>query len=192
MRFVQSSRAKVFSGADLASDSRTLLVNGASVTSTKTVPFDGGAVKASALVGRMVSIGGTVTRVTANTTSQLTVEDQKWYAEGEQLKADYPDFDLGTEARNPQFLSMLKSGVPVKLAYEVLHMDGIKAVVAQAAAQRTEKQVVDGIRAKGARPPENGTAAQSGFTVKDDVSKLTKKDRAEIARRAARGERITF
>ena len=75
MRFVQSSRAKVFSGADLASDSRTLLVNGASVTSTKTVPFDGGAVKASALVGRMVSIGGTVTRVTANTTSQLTVED---------------------------------------------------------------------------------------------------------------------
>lgn len=117
---------------------------------------------------------------------------QKWYAEGEQLKADYPDFDLGTEARNPQFLSMLKSGVPVKLAYEVLHMDGIKAGVAQAAAQRTEKQVVDGIRAKGARPPENGTAAQSGFTVKDDVSKLTKKDRAEIARRAARGERITF
>ena len=75
VRFVQSSRAKVFSGADLASDSRTLLVNGASVTSTKTVPFDGGAVKASALVGRMVSIGGTVTRVTANTTSQLTVED---------------------------------------------------------------------------------------------------------------------
>ena len=117
---------------------------------------------------------------------------QKWYAEGEQLKADYPDFDLGTEARNPQFLSMLKSGVPVKLAYEVLHMDGIKAGVAQAAAQRTAKQVVDGIRAKGARPPENGTAAQSGFTVKDDVSKLTKKDRAEIARRAARGERITF
>lgn len=75
VRFVQSSRAKVFSGADLASDSRTLLVNGASVTSTKTVPFDGGAVKDSALVGRMVSIGGTVTRVTANTTSQLTVED---------------------------------------------------------------------------------------------------------------------
>lgn len=75
VRFVQSSRAKVFAGADLASDSRTLTVNGSGVTATKTVPFDGGTVKASALVGRMVNIGGTVTKVTANTTSQLTVAD---------------------------------------------------------------------------------------------------------------------
>ena len=76
VRFVQSSRAKVFSGEDLASDSRTLTVNGASVSSTTTVPFDGGTVAADALVGRYVNIGGTVTKVTANTTSQLTVEDE--------------------------------------------------------------------------------------------------------------------
>lgn len=75
VRFVQSSRAKVFAGADLASDSRTLAVNGSSVSATKTVPFDGGTVAANALVGRMVNIGGTVTQVTANTTSQLTVAD---------------------------------------------------------------------------------------------------------------------
>ena len=76
VRFVQSSRAKVFSGEDLASDSRTLTVNGSSVTSATTVPFDGGTVAADALVGRYVNIGGTVTKVTANTTSQLTVEDE--------------------------------------------------------------------------------------------------------------------
>ena len=75
VRFVQSSRAKVFSGADLASDSRTLAVNGSGVSATTTVPFDGGTVAANALVGRMVNIGGTVTQVTANTTSQLTVAD---------------------------------------------------------------------------------------------------------------------
>lgn len=75
VRFVQSSRAKVFAGADLASDSRTLAVNGSSVSATTTVPFDGGTVAANALVGRMVNIGGTVTKVTANTTSQLTVAD---------------------------------------------------------------------------------------------------------------------
>lgn len=75
VRFVQSSRAKVFSGEDLASDSRTLTVNGASVSGTTTVPFDGGTVAADALVGRYVNIGGTVTKVTANTTSQMTVED---------------------------------------------------------------------------------------------------------------------
>ena len=76
VRFVEASRAKVFHGEDLASDSRTLTVNGASVTSTTTVPFDGGTVTANALVGRLVNIGGTVTKVTANTTSQLTVEDE--------------------------------------------------------------------------------------------------------------------
>ena len=75
VRFVQSSRAKVFAGADLASDSRTLAVNGSSVSATTTVPFDGGTVAANALVGRMVNIGGTVTQVTANTTRQLTVAD---------------------------------------------------------------------------------------------------------------------
>ena len=50
-------------------------MNGASVTGTKTVPFDGGTVAAGALVGRTVNIGGTVTKVTSNTASQLTVED---------------------------------------------------------------------------------------------------------------------
>lgn len=76
VRFVQSTRAKVFGGEGLASDSETLLVNGASVTSTTTIPFDGGTVEANALVGRLVNIGGTVTKVTANTASQLTVEDE--------------------------------------------------------------------------------------------------------------------
>lgn len=117
---------------------------------------------------------------------------QRWYSEAEQVKGLYPSFDLNAEVKNPQFLSMLKAGVPVQHAYEVVHMDEIKAGVAQLTAQATEKQVVDGIRAKGTRPQENGTTAQSAFTVKDDVSKLSKKDRAEIARRVARGEHITF
>lgn len=115
---------------------------------------------------------------------------QKWYQEAEAMKDDYPGFDLGRESQDPQFLSMLRSGVPVKLAYEVMHMDEIKSTVAQTTAQQTEKQVVEGIRAKGARPAENGTSSQSGFVVKDDPAKWTKKDRAEIVRRVQRGEQI--
>ena len=117
---------------------------------------------------------------------------QQWYGEAEQLKGLYPSFDLNAEVKNPQFLSMLRAGVPVQHAYEVIHMEQIKAGVAAMQAKATEKQVVDGIRAKGARPQENGTTAQSAFTIKDDVSKLSRKDRAEIARRAARGEHIEF
>lgn len=123
---------------------------------------------------------------------KVEVQLRQWYGEGEKLQKLYPNFDLGRESKNPRFLALLRSGIPVRHAYEVIHMDEIKEDVAKAAARSTEKQVVDAIRAKGVRPAENGTAAQSGFTVKGDVSKLTKKDRAEIARRAARGEKITF
>lgn len=117
---------------------------------------------------------------------------QKWYGEAEQVKGVYPSFDLNAEVKNQQFLSMLKSGVPMQHAYEVVHLDDIKAGVAKMQAKATERQVVDGIRAKGARPQENGTTSQSAFTVKDDVGKLTKAERAEIARRVARGEIIKF
>ena len=123
---------------------------------------------------------------------QVARQMRQWYDEARQVKEAYPDFDLNAEARNTQFLSLLRSGIPVRHAYEVIHMDDIKTSAARQAAREAEKQVVDGIRAKGARPPENGTAAQSAFTVKGDVSKLTRKDREEIARRAARGEKITF
>lgn len=115
-----------------------------------------------------------------------------WNDQAEQLKAVYPSFDLSREIQNRDFMSMLRSGVPVRQAFEVIHMDEIRAATAAMQAKATEKAVTDNIKAKGARPQENGTGASSGFTVKDDVSRLTAKDRAEIARRVARGETITF
>lgn len=87
---------------------------------------------------------------------------------------------------------MLKSGVPMEHAYKTLHFNELMHDAMATAASNTEKSVVSNIRAKGSRPIENGTAAQSAFTIKDDVSKLSKKDRADIARRAARGEKIVF
>lgn len=124
----------------------------------------------------------------ARAQEQLT----KWYQEAEAMKGSYPDFDLAAESENPRFLSMLQSGVPVQTAYEVIHLDDIKAASARTAAQAREKQVVEGIKARGQRPAENGASSQAAFVVKDDVSKLSRKDRADIARRSAMGEKIVF
>lgn len=115
---------------------------------------------------------------------------QAWYQQAEALKATYPSFDLATESQNPQFLSMLKSGVPVQHAYEVIHMEEIKAAERQLAAKAAEKQVTANVRARGSRPAENGTNSQGAFTIKNDPSKWSKKDRAEVVRRAQRGEQI--
>lgn len=119
---------------------------------------------------------------------------QRWMTEAQAMSADYPGFDLNAEVQNnPRFLSLLKSGVPVRDAYEVIHLGEIKKRVADSASASAEKRVTDNVRARGSRPSENGTSSQSGpITYKTDVNKLTKKERAEVARRAMRGERIEF
>ena len=117
---------------------------------------------------------------------------QGWIREGEALKAKFPDFDFYAESEDPGFMSMLRAGIPVEHAYKVKHFDRIMADTTNAAKAETEKRIVDNVRASGTRPVENGAASQSAFTVKDDVTKLSKADRAEIARRAIRGENIKF
>ena len=76
----------------------------------------------------------------------------------------------------------------MKQAYELIHPEVVEIRISERAA----RQVTDNIKARGMRPTEGAVGSESGITVKSDVTKLTKKDRAEIARRAARGERITF
>lgn len=116
----------------------------------------------------------------------------EWYKEADQVKAIYPAFDFKAETANRDFLGLLKSGLPVQKAYELMHMDEIKEAAARSAAETAGKQVVAKIQNKAARPLENGTSAQSAVIVKNDVSHLSRADRAEIARRVQRGEKITF
>ncbi len=72
VRFVESSEAKVYYGADLASNSRTLTVNGTS--SGTTVTFDGGTVAEHALKDRYIIIDGAKRKVTDNTATTITVD----------------------------------------------------------------------------------------------------------------------
>ena len=117
---------------------------------------------------------------------------RQWWQQGEALKQQYPSFDLDREAQNPEFLRLLQSGIPVDHAFKLIHMDEIMQGVAANTAKAAERQITANIRARGARPAEAGASGKAAFTVKNDVSKLTKKDRAEIARRAMRGEEIEF
>lgn len=115
-----------------------------------------------------------------------------WLQESATLKEQFPEFDLETEMGNERFQAMLRSGVPVDQAYKVMHFDELQNRTAQAVAQTTEQAVTANIKAKGSRPTENGLQSQSAFSTHTDVSKLTKQDRADIARRASRGEFITL
>ena len=76
VRFVQTTEAKIYCGADLAGDSRTLSVNNASgyTGSVSAVKFDGGTVAENALAGRYILLNGVRAKVTANTADTLTIE----------------------------------------------------------------------------------------------------------------------
>ncbi len=120
---------------------------------------------------------------------QARAQYQQWLADAEGVKESYPNFDLQAESENPDFINLLARGVPMKHAYEVIHMDDIKMGVATA----TQQAVAADVRANGMRPSENGAAAVSGVvTGKVNPSKMSKADRAEMIRRAQRGEIIDF
>lgn len=114
----------------------------------------------------------------------------RWNAEAERLSELYPGFDLNSEAQNPTFLKLLQSGIDVKTAFEVVHNDEIVSGAMRVTADAVRKQVTDNIRARGMRPSEAGARSSAATIVKSDPSKFTKEDRAEIARRARRGEVI--
>jgi len=118
--------------------------------------------------------------------AKIEAQVQAWQNEAENVKVKYPSFDLKTELENPQFMSLLKSGVQMSAAYEVAHLNDIK----QATQAATQKAVADNIRARGQRPSENGTSSQGAFTIKNDPSKFSRQDFDEIKQRVARGEVI--
>lgn len=115
-----------------------------------------------------------------------------WVRQGDELKAVYPAFDLQAECQNDQFIGLLRSNIDVRTAYEVVHRDEILGGAMQYAVQQASQKIVNGIRAKGSRPTENGVDSGSAAIVKSDVNALTRKDRDEIERRVMRGERISF
>ena len=116
----------------------------------------------------------------------------QWMQQEAEAKKVYPSLNLREEAKNPQFLKLLNSGIDVATAYAVIHKDEIIPAAMQYAAKTVEQKIANKVMANGARPTENGNSSQGAAVVKSDVSTLTKADRAEINRRVLRGDKISF
>ena len=115
VRFVETTEAKIFHGADLASDSRTLKVNG-NVMSNTDVAFNGGTVAAGALVGRYVTFtSGETGRVVSNTTAKMVLDREVTVADKETI---YPG-EGGKNGRDVYSTLILGAD-----AYGVTELDG--------------------------------------------------------------------
>lgn len=116
----------------------------------------------------------------------------RWAQETEAMKAVYPNFDFAQESQNERFIGLLTRGVDVRTAYEVVHNDEIISGAMQFATQKATEKTVNNIRARGMRPDEGGLGTHPAGDGQLDVSKLTKQQRADMAKRALRGEEITL
>ena len=143
-----------------------------------------------------------------DTATEIAVEATDW----NELSTAYPGIDLSLVERDATVGALLRGEVrpTPRQAYEITHMDAIvEARVAARVAEQIEEQVaeqvaeqlahavresearlLEHIRLCGQRPMENGVHAAAGVRMHPAVGRLTRSDRAALAKRAERGETI--
>ena len=141
-----------------------------------------------------------------------STESFPWAKEVMALQEVYPDFDPEAELAHPILGAILRGEVSPSLRqlYEAIHWEEIAAVRTEAAISEavaaavsaavesavasavaeSEERLLSHIRARGQRPAENGTGATSGARLQAAVGRLTRRERAMLAKRAENGEHI--
>ena len=144
--------------------------------------------------------------------SDTATADEALLAEAEGVRAVYPHFDLTAELSHPVLGAILRGEAKPTLRqlYEAVHLEdilesrvasGVQAQVAEAVAsavteavaeavRKTEERLLANIHARGRRPSEVGMAGGGGIRMHPAVNRLTRKERAMLARRAENGETI--
>ncbi len=123
---------------------------------------------------------------------QIQRQMDEWDRQSNNLKQIFPDFDLDTELENPDFEKALRSGLSIDRAFYAVHGADIATGAMQYTAQAVRQATAEDLAMRRNRPSENGLSRQASAKVTKDVHSLTRKERAELARRSMNGERIRF
>ena len=107
-------------------------------------------------------------------------EAQRFYnaisKQEQEMAKKYEGFNLETELKNPNFVSMLKANVPMEDAYFAVHRSELLGNAVSAAKSAT----LQSISAKGTRPPEAASSSTTPTPAKVDYSKMSRKDFMKI------------
>ena len=116
----------------------------------------------------------------------------QWEAEAARLKVKYPAFELDKVLNNPSVADMIRRGIGLEAAYRAASFDQLMEASTARTAQQVEQGVTARIQQRAQRPAENGAHPGGAAEMKVDVAHMTAKQRAELAKRARRGERIVL
>lgn len=137
---------------------------------------------------------------------------ERYRAEAEGVRAVYPDFDLAVELAHPVMGAILRGEATPSLRqlYEAVHwaeitegqiaarvqaeiteaVDRTVGAAVEEAERACEERLLGHIRARGQRPSEVGMSAAAGIRMHPAVNRLTRRERAMLAKRAEDGETI--
>lgn len=116
----------------------------------------------------------------------------KWVTQAEQAKEKFPGLELETCLEDPQFVSMLQSGVDVESAYWARFHDDIMQAGMEKATAEAQKKLSASVAAGSRRPAESGVGNNPTVNQKVDVSNMSRSEFTAYMDRIMRGERISF
>ena len=122
-------------------------------------------------------------RAAAEHQQRVAAVQAQWQAEAERLQQKYPSFALDEVLNNPAVADMIRRGIGLEAAYRAAYFDQLM----ENQTAQTAKQVEQGVAAT-----ENGVRPGGAAETKVDVEHMARAQRAELARRARRGERIVL
>jgi hypothetical protein len=113
-------------------------------------------------------------------------------AQAQELKKDFPDFDLLREMENPVFARMVgpKGGMKVADVYYAVHRAEIQKAQMQAAAQKAAEQVAASVQANRSRPVEHGVSGQAASQQRFDPSRLSREEQIAFNQMIKSGRKI--
>lgn len=116
----------------------------------------------------------------------------KWVTQAEQAKEKFPGLELETCLEDPQFVSMLQSGVDVESAYWARFHDDIMQAGMEKATSEAQKKLSASVAAGSRRPAESGVGNNPTVNQKVDVNNMSRSEFTAYMDRIMRGERISF
>ncbi len=111
-------------------------------------------------------------------------------AQTEELRRFYPGFDEKTDGADPAFRAMVAAGVPMRRAYEALHLEDLISGAMAYASRRTLERLAGAALAGQQRPEENGLRTGQPAAPVFDPRTMTKEQAKELRDRVFRGEKV--
>jgi hypothetical protein len=114
--------------------------------------------------------------------------------QGEEMKKQFPDFDLRKEMENETFRRLVapNSGLKVADAYYAVHHAEIAPQAMQYGFQKAQQQMSQTLQANRARPVEGAVKGGKPADVAVDPRSMSREERQRLIERARRGEKIVI